>query len=109
VRVQALIFRGDEAGLQIAKRLKELKKANPKLDIRVIVDGVSNPEWQTQWMYITISNKTGSKSKATRPSTCSGFPRPFQGGGQVQHVPVPQASAAALTLDSGLRVTPRFP
>ncbi len=52
VRVQALIFTGDEAGLYITELLKE-KKAQG-LDVRVIVDGMSNPGVQTQWMYFDL-------------------------------------------------------
>lgn len=52
VRIQALIFTGDEAGLYIAGILKE-KKAQG-LDVRVIVDAVSNPGVQTQWMYFDL-------------------------------------------------------
>ena len=52
VRIQALIFRGDESGLYIAGLLKE-KKAQG-LDVRVIVDAVSNLGPQTQWMYFDL-------------------------------------------------------
>ena len=52
VRIQALIFTGDEAGLYITEILKE-KKAQG-LDVRVIVDGMSNPGVQTQWMYFDL-------------------------------------------------------
>jgi putative cardiolipin synthase len=52
VRIQALIFTGDESGLYIAELLKE-KKAQG-LDVRVIVDAVSNPGPQTQWMYFDL-------------------------------------------------------
>jgi len=52
VRIQALIFTGDESGLYIAEILKE-KKAQG-LDVRVIVDAVSNPGVQTQWMYFDL-------------------------------------------------------
>jgi len=52
VRIQALIFTGDEAGLYITELLKE-KKAQG-LDVRVIVDGMSNPGVQTQWMYFDL-------------------------------------------------------
>ena len=41
VRIQALIFTGDESGLYIAEFIKE-KKAQG-LDVRVIVDAMSNP------------------------------------------------------------------
>jgi phosphatidylserine/phosphatidylglycerophosphate/cardiolipin synthase-like enzyme len=52
VRIQALIFTGDESGLYIAELLKE-KKAQG-LDVRVIVDAMSNPVPQTQWMYFDL-------------------------------------------------------
>ena len=52
VRIQALIFTGDESGLYIAELLKE-KKAQG-LDVRVIVDAMSNPGPQTQWMYFDL-------------------------------------------------------
>jgi putative cardiolipin synthase len=52
IRIQALVFRGDETGLRIAGLLKEKKAAG--LDVRVIVDGFSNPGLQTQWMYFDL-------------------------------------------------------
>ncbi len=52
IRIQALIFNGDETGLRIAEVLKEKKTAG--LDVRVIVDGFSNPALQTQWMYFDL-------------------------------------------------------
>jgi putative cardiolipin synthase len=52
IRVQALIFRGDEAGLMVADLLKQQKKKG--LDVRVIVDAASNLDWQTQWMYFDL-------------------------------------------------------
>ena len=52
VRIQALIFTGDESGLYIADILKEKKSQG--LDVRVIVDAVSNPSVQTQWMYFDL-------------------------------------------------------
>lgn len=52
IRIQALIFRGDESGLLIADLLKQKRKAG--LDVRVIVDAVSNLSWQTQWMYFDL-------------------------------------------------------
>lgn len=52
IRLQALIFTGDEAGLRIAEILKQ--KKNEGLDVRVIVDVFSNPSWQTQWMYYDL-------------------------------------------------------
>ncbi len=52
VRIQALVFTGDESGLYIAELLKE-KKAQG-LDVRVIVDAMSNPGLQTQLMYFDL-------------------------------------------------------
>jgi putative cardiolipin synthase len=52
VRIQALVFNGDETGLRIAEVLKQQKAAG--LDVRVIVDGLSNPSLQTQWMYFDL-------------------------------------------------------
>ena len=52
IRIQALVFKGDEAGLRIAGLLKEKKAAG--LDVRVIVDAFSNPWLQTQWMYFDL-------------------------------------------------------
>ncbi len=52
VRIQALIFTGDESGLYIAELLKQ-KKAQG-LDVRVIVDAMSNPGLQTQLMYFDL-------------------------------------------------------
>jgi putative cardiolipin synthase len=52
VRIQALIFAGDESGLYITELLKQ-KKAQG-LDVRVIVDAMSNPGPQTQMMYFDL-------------------------------------------------------
>lgn len=52
IRIQALVFKGDETGLRIAEGLKR-KKAEG-LDVRVIVDGFSNPGLQTQWTYFDL-------------------------------------------------------
>jgi putative cardiolipin synthase len=52
IRIQALVFKGDESGLRIAEILKQ-KKAEG-LDVRVIVDAFSNPWLQTQWMYFDL-------------------------------------------------------
>lgn len=52
IRIQALVFKGDESGLRIAETLKR-KKAEG-LDVRVIVDAFSNPWWQTQWMFFDL-------------------------------------------------------
>jgi putative cardiolipin synthase len=52
IRIQALIFTGDESGLRIAEVLKQKQQAG--VDVRVIVDGVNNPSLQTQWMYFDL-------------------------------------------------------
>jgi cardiolipin synthase C len=52
IRIQSLIFRGDESGLAIADLLK--KKRTDGLDVRVIVDATSNLDWRTQWMYFDL-------------------------------------------------------
>jgi len=52
VRIQALIFTGDESGLYIAELLK--KKKAQGLDVQVIVDAMSNSGVQTQWMYFDL-------------------------------------------------------
>jgi phosphatidylserine/phosphatidylglycerophosphate/cardiolipin synthase-like enzyme len=52
IRLQALLFIGDESGLYIAEILKRKKAAG--LDVRVIVDAVSNLGFQTQWMYFDL-------------------------------------------------------
>jgi len=52
IRIQALIFSGDESGLYIAEMLKKKKAAG--LDVRVIVDAPSNLGLQTQWMYFDL-------------------------------------------------------
>ena len=52
IRIQALVFKGDESGLRIAEVLKQ-KKAEG-LDVRVIVDAFSNPWLQTQWMFFDL-------------------------------------------------------
>ena len=65
IRIEALIFFGDETGLYIADILKRLKAERPGLDIRVIVDSLSNmvdekakkdpARWaQTQLMYYDL-------------------------------------------------------
>jgi len=52
VRIQALIFKGDESGLYIAEILK-YKKAQG-FDVRVIVDAFSNLDPQTKRMYFDL-------------------------------------------------------
>jgi phosphatidylserine/phosphatidylglycerophosphate/cardiolipin synthase-like enzyme len=52
IRIQALIFTGDESGQYIARLLKEKKAGG--LDVRVIVDAFSNPSPQTQNLYFDL-------------------------------------------------------
>jgi hypothetical protein len=52
IRIQALIFKGDEAGVRIAEVLKR-KKAEG-LDVRVIVDAFSNPWLHAQWLMFDL-------------------------------------------------------
>src|ERR1043165_8520184 len=52
IRIEALIFTGDESGLRVAEVLKQKKAAG--LDVRVIVDGINNVSMQTQWMYFDL-------------------------------------------------------
>ncbi|MEZ4401406.1 MAG: phosphatidylserine/phosphatidylglycerophosphate/cardiolipin synthase family protein [Kofleriaceae bacterium] len=52
IRVQALIFTADEAGLRIAELL--IARRREGLDVHVIVDALSNVSWQTQWMYFDL-------------------------------------------------------
>ena len=52
IRIQALVFKGDETGLRVAEVLKQKKAAG--LDVRVIVDAFSNPWVQTQWMFFDL-------------------------------------------------------
>ena len=52
IRVEALIFTGDESGLRVAEVLKQKKAAG--LDVRVIGDSISNTSLQTQWMYFDL-------------------------------------------------------
>mgnify|MGYP001051727772 FL=1 len=52
IRIQALVFKGDESGLRIAEILKQ-KKAEG-LDVRVTVDAFSNPWLQTQWLFFDL-------------------------------------------------------
>lgn len=49
IRLQALIFTGDETGVRIAEILKQKKKQG--VDVRIIVDAVSNLSVRTQAMY----------------------------------------------------------
>jgi len=52
IRIQALVFKGDESGLRVAEILKQKKAAG--LDVRVIVDAFSNPWLQTQRMFFDL-------------------------------------------------------
>ncbi|WP_439134582.1 phospholipase D-like domain-containing protein [Pseudomaricurvus sp.] len=52
IRIQALVFKGDESGLRIAEVLKQ--KRAEGVDVRVIVDAFSNPWLQTQWMFFDL-------------------------------------------------------
>ncbi len=52
IRMQALIFRGDDSGLFISQALK--RKAAEGVDVRVIVDALSNLDSDTQWMYFDL-------------------------------------------------------
>ncbi len=52
IRIQALIYKADEAGLAIAELLKQKKREG--LEVRVIVDALSNLSFQTQWMYFDL-------------------------------------------------------
>lgn len=52
IRIQALIFTGDESGLMIADVLKQ--KAREGKQVQVIVDGLSNPSVNSQLMYYDL-------------------------------------------------------
>jgi putative cardiolipin synthase len=52
IRIQALIFKGDESGLRVAEILKQ--KHAQGVDVRVIVDALSNPPLQSQWMLFDL-------------------------------------------------------
>ncbi len=52
IRIQALAFTGDESGLRVAEVLKQKKLEG--VDVRLIIDGASNPFLQTQWMYFDL-------------------------------------------------------
>jgi phosphatidylserine/phosphatidylglycerophosphate/cardiolipin synthase-like enzyme len=52
IRVEALIFTGDEAGLRVSEVLKQKKAAG--VDVKVIVDSINNVSMQTQWMYFDL-------------------------------------------------------
>jgi len=52
IRIQALVFTADEAGLYITEILKQKKQQG--VDVRVIVDAFSNPKLQTQRMFFDL-------------------------------------------------------
>jgi cardiolipin synthase C len=52
IRIEALIFTGDESGLRVAEVLKAKHAAG--VDVKVIVDSISNLGTQTQWMYFDL-------------------------------------------------------
>jgi putative cardiolipin synthase len=52
IRIQALIFTGDESGLRVAEVLKQ-KKAQG-VEVQIIVDSINNVALQTQWMYFDL-------------------------------------------------------
>jgi putative cardiolipin synthase len=52
IRIQALVFKGDESGLRLAEILKQKKKEG--LDVRLIVDALSNPWLQAQWLFFDL-------------------------------------------------------
>jgi cardiolipin synthase C len=53
ILIQSLIFAGDESGLRIAEVLKQ-KKAQG-VDVRIIIDALSNSPPQTQQLYFDLS------------------------------------------------------
>ena len=52
IRIEALIFTGDEAGLRVAEVLEQKKAAG--VDVKIVVDGISNLSLQTQWMFFDL-------------------------------------------------------
>ena len=52
IRIQALIFTGDESGLRVSEVLKQKKLEG--VEVKVIVDSVNNMATQTQWMYFDL-------------------------------------------------------
>jgi cardiolipin synthase C len=52
IRIEALIFTGDESGLRVAEVLKAKHAAG--VDVKVIVDSINNLGPQTQWMYFDL-------------------------------------------------------
>jgi cardiolipin synthase C len=55
IRIQALIFTGDESGLRVSEVLKQKKREG--VDVKVIVDSVNNLSLQTQWMYFDLKQE----------------------------------------------------
>ncbi len=51
VRIEALEFLGDDTGWYFAEKLKALKREKPNVDIRVIVDAMSNRDASSISMY----------------------------------------------------------
>ncbi len=57
IHIQALIWKGDETGKAVAEALIARKKADPKLDIRVIVDAYSNiQDVKAQLLFFEMKN-----------------------------------------------------
>ncbi len=52
IRIQSLIFSGDESGRYIAEILKQ--KRQQGVNVRIIIDGLSNPAWRDQMMYYDL-------------------------------------------------------
>jgi putative cardiolipin synthase len=57
IYIQALIFKADTVGYEIADRLIAKKRKNPQLDIRLIVDALSNvQDVNSQLLYFELRN-----------------------------------------------------
>ncbi len=57
IYIQALIYKGDAVGIAIADALIAKKKANPQMDIRLIVDAYSNiQDLQAQLLFFELQN-----------------------------------------------------
>lgn len=54
IKIQALIFSGDESGMRVAEILKQ--KRAEGVQVQVIVDGLSNPSQTAQWMLFDMLN-----------------------------------------------------
>jgi|GEM_PF-490475 len=52
IRIQSLIFSGDESGLYISEILKQ--KREQGINVRIIIDELSNPAWRDQMMYYDL-------------------------------------------------------